>query len=75
MDPNILSHSIHHTILQHATDHFFKNFFSGLRKSVFTGTIVILGSIQWFSNLNKAFHQKLTIDSESAQKTESNEGS
>jgi hypothetical protein len=43
------------------------------RKIVFTGGIAILGGIQRFSNSNKAFSRKLNTDSESVQKTESNE--
>ena len=47
--------------------------FPKLRKIVFTGTIAILDSVHWFSQSNKTFSQKLDTDSESAQKTESNE--
>jgi hypothetical protein len=52
---------------------FFFLFFSLSRKSVFTGTLTILGGIQRFSTSNKSFGQKLNTDSESEQKTESNE--
>jgi hypothetical protein len=52
---------------------FFILFFSLPRKIVFTGGIAILGGIQRFSNSNKAFSRKLNTNSESAQKTESNE--
>ncbi len=69
--PNILSHSIQHTISQKVTYPFF--FFSLPRKIVFADGMTILGGIQRFSNSNKAFSRKLNTDSESAQKTESNE--
>jgi hypothetical protein len=48
-------------------------FFPVLRKIVFTGTKAIFGGIQRFLNSNKNFNQKLNTDSESAQKTESDE--
>jgi hypothetical protein len=44
-----------------------------LRKLGFTETMIILGGILRLSTSNTVFDQKLNIDSESAQKTESNE--
>ncbi len=44
-----------------------------LSKLVFTGIIAILGGIQRFSNSKKTLSHRLCTDSESAQKTESNE--
>jgi hypothetical protein len=73
MEWNILSHSTHHTTGHKVTHRFFFLFFSLSRKPVFTGTLAILGCIHRFSNSNKTFSQKLNTDSESAQKTESNE--
>ncbi len=52
---------------------FFLLFFSLSRKPIFTGTLAILGCVHRFSNSNKIFSHKLNTDSESAQKTESNE--
>ncbi len=72
MESIILSHSIQHTINQKGTYPFFPFLFFP-RKIVFTGGITILGDIQRFSNSNKAFSRKLNTDSESAQKTGSNE--
>jgi hypothetical protein len=73
MESIILSHSIHHTNCHQITHPFFFLFFLSSRKIVFTGDIAILGGIQRFSNLSKTFSRKLNTDSESAQKTESNE--
>jgi hypothetical protein len=64
-------HSSYHLSSNYTS--FFFLFFPSWRKIFFTGTITILGGIRWFSNLNKMFSHKLSIDSESAQKTESND--
>ncbi len=70
---NILSHSIHDTTSQKVKHRFCFVLFSLWRKTVFIGTIGILGVIQRFSNSNEAFSQKENTDPESTEKTESNE--
>lgn len=73
IEANILFHSMRHTISHKVTHRFFFLSFLVVRKVVFTGITAVLGSIRRFSTLNKTFSHKLNTDSESAQKTESNE--
>jgi len=73
LETNIYSRSTAHTPSHKTTHRIFFLLLYLSRTIVFTDAIAILGGIQWFSNSNKAFIRKQNTDTESAQKTESNE--